>query len=147
MALHNCWTPPGWFFPGLAFGAALNDPAVALAYLGPENRSGQAVQHLQFWRVVSGSVTGSAMVARLSKVDVYLDGASYLPAAFDYNVHSDANAGLDIPVEMSYANYRTVNGALVPFHLQQFLQRSRVLDLNISTITLNSGLTESDFAI
>ena len=86
-------------------------------------------------------------VQALSAADVYLDAASYLPAALDFNVHPDANAGLNLPMEIQFSGYKLANGIRTPSRIQKLLQGSLLLDLSITSITINSGLSDTVFAV
>lgn len=148
MALHNCWMDATWFFPALTFETALNDSQVSLVYVGQESRGGLAVQHLQISRVLSSQTAEvTALVQKLSSMDVYLDAASSLPVALDFNLHPDNDASTNIPVEIQFANYQPVSGMLVPFHIQKYLQFGLMLDLNVSSVTVNSGIPQTEFTV
>jgi hypothetical protein len=148
MALHNCWTDTGWFFPALSFEAALNDPQVAIVYVGLESREGLSVQHVQFSRLVPGqSPNATALIQQLSTTDVYLDAVSYLPVAIDFSVHPDNNAGLNLPVEIQFSGYKLANGIRTPSRIQKLLQGSLMLELSVTAVAINSGLSDAQFAV
>jgi hypothetical protein len=148
MALHNCWTDTGWFFPALSFEAELNDPQVAIVYVGQESREGLSVQHVQFSRLVPGqSPNAAALIQQLSTTDVYLDTVSYLPVVIDFSVHPDNNAGLNLPVEIQFSDYKLANGIRTPSRIQKLLQGSLMLELSVSAVAINSGLSDAQFAV
>jgi hypothetical protein len=76
-------------------------------------------------------------------MDLYLDATTLLPAKLEFNLHPDRDAGTDIPVRIEYANYQTVNGVVLPHHLQKYLSNSLTQDIQIQTANFNSGLTAS----
>ncbi len=148
LALHNCWADPTWFFPALTIQTALNDPQVALAYVGQESKAGTIVQHIQITRLLPGqSATATALIQRLSQADLYLDAASYLPVAIDFNLHPDTDAGLDLAAEIQFAGWHAVSGIQAPSRIQKFLQGGLVLDLSVLTIFVNRGIPQSDFTV
>ncbi len=148
LALHNCWADPTWFFPALTIQTALNDPQVALAYVGQEARAGIIVQHIQITRLLPGqSATATALIQRLSQVDVYLDAASCLPVAIDFNLHPDTDAGLDLAAEIRFAGWHGVSGIQAPSRIQKFLQGSLLLDLSVLTVLVNTGIPQTDFSV
>jgi hypothetical protein len=53
----------------------------------------------------------------------------------------------DIPVEIRFGDYKSVNGFLVPFRIQRVLQGMLNLDLTVTSATVNVGLADSDFAL
>src|SRR5437588_5356259 len=146
MPLHSCWTDPTWFFPALTLQSALNDQQISVTYVGQGTKAGLAVQHIRLSRVVPGqTTTATSLIQRLSQVDIYLDSTTNLPVAIDFNVHPDTDAGLDLPLEVQFSGWQPVNGIQVPSHIQKFLQGSLTLDLSGVTISVNTGLPQSDF--
>jgi hypothetical protein len=149
MSLHNCLTDAAWFFPGFlsAFGTS---QGIQLTYIGPESLDGEPVQHLRVMRFVSDSstvMTAStiAFLATLSQTEIYLDSQSLLPVAVKFNQHPDNDAGVNIPVTITFSDYRTVNGIRAPFHIQKYIQNGLNIDLVLATVTLNSGLSAAEF--
>jgi len=150
IALHNTWTPAAWFAPALVLKTALDDPQLALLNVGPTRLNGQAVEHLRSWRVLtslSGSPETLATIQRLSTLDIYLDATSNLPVEFDFNLHPNSNAGVNIPVAVCFSNWQQSSGAFVPFHIQKFLNGSLLDDISVSSVDFNRGLSSSSFAI
>jgi hypothetical protein len=148
MAMHNGWTDAAWFFP--AFSSAFSsNQNLQIAYIGQESLDGGSVQHIRLNRIVPGDATGtpSSLVSHLSQTDLYFDVQSSLPVAVKFNIHPDNNAAIDIPVEVKYSNYQSVGGVMVPFHVQQFIQNSLHVDIQLTNANLNSGLTTSQFQV
>jgi hypothetical protein len=83
----------------------------------------------------------------LSVADYYFDEKTLLPVALTYNTHPDDNAAVDIPVEIQFSDYRTVGTSQVPFGVQHFLNNVLFLDLQIQTVSFNTGFTATAFAI
>jgi len=147
MAFHNLLTDPAWFFPAFPITHGLSSGYVA-TYVGLETRDGQAVEHLTISQTSAVQTpSGAPTMAHLSQMDFFLDSTTFLPAAVTFNIHPDNDAGLDIPIEVRFSNYRAVNGVQVPFHVQKFLNNGLVLDLQFQTVIFNSGLTASSFSL
>jgi len=147
MSYHNLLTDPAWFFPAFPIAHGLSSGYVA-TYVGLETRDGQAVEHLTISQISAvQSPTDAPTIAHLSQMDFFLDPTTFLPAVVTFNIHPDNDAGLDIPIEVRFSNYRTVNGVQVPFHVQKFLNNGLVLDLQFATAVLNTGLPASLFQV
>jgi len=147
-AIHNSWINENWIFPAFALQAALNDSTYSVVYQGLDKLDGAAVVHLTLYRILPKQLqSANELIKRLTTLDVYLDPASSLPVAIAFNIHPDDNAGLDIPVEIRYSDYKTISGVLVPTHVQKLVQGSVTLDLRVTGVAVNSGLAESVFAI
>lgn len=149
VAVHNCWTDAAWFFPALSSLATASNPGVIVTYVGQETLGGAPVNHLRFSRNVTTkakqAAAATALIAHLSSVDIYLDVTSSLPVAETFDMHPDNDAGKDLPAQVLYSDYRNVNGAMVPFRIRKHLQGGQLLDVTVSSVAINTGLTDADF--
>jgi hypothetical protein len=148
MPSHNLMTWSAWFMPALAFGEIVSSQSSNVSYIGPETKDGVSVIHLTITRPfldVPSDV--AALMQHLSQVDVFLDDATLLPVALDFDIHPDNNELLDLPVEIRFSDYRSVSGVKVPFHVQKYLNNGLIFDIQLQAATLNSGLTASTFVI
>jgi len=142
IAFHNLVNDWGWFpLFSLALARAQNS---VVSLVGTEIRNGQSVIHLA---ASSGfpslSAESSSLLTHLSQIDIFLDATTSLPASIGYNIHPDNNALVDIPIELHFSDYRLVNGAQIPFHIQKSINNSLSLDVQFQTAALNTGLTAS----
>src|SRR5207249_11619003 len=83
------------------------------------------------------------LLQNASRVELYIDAVTNLPTALVYNTHPDKNLAQDIPVEVRFSDYRLVDGVQVPFQIKKYLNRTLVLDVQISSAAVNSGLSAS----
>lgn len=145
---HNCWTDAGWFFPALGSVSLVNQTNAAFGYIGQETHAGVLVHHLRISQAISSNSTATtAALQNLTTVDLYLDVTSLLPTALAFAVHPDDDVSRDLPVEIHFDNYQSVNGAQIPFHVQKFLNGTLQSDLTITTAIVNSGLPDSTFSL
>ena len=147
LAFHNALVDAAWFFPALSCLSIATQPNAVLKYVGQETRYGTSVQHIRFWRVADGSLANQALLTDLSAIDVFLDASTFLPSAITYNTHPENDASRSFLVEVRYSNYQPVNGIQVPFHVQKFLSNSLIVDFQAAQAAINSGLSDSDFAV
>jgi hypothetical protein len=149
MAFHNCFTDAAWFFPALSsLGSAVSNPNFVISYIGPETHAGVAVQHIRFSQsIVSPDSFSVQLIAHLSTIDFYLDSTSLLPVAVAFTTHPGDNGSLDIGVEVRFSNYQVSSGVLVPLHIQRLINGNLYLDLNASSVVLNSGLSDNIFQV
>ncbi len=148
MALHNCLTDAAWFFPALTLKAALANPSIGITYVGPETLEGEPVQHIELVSFPAGqSPATTSQIEQLSAMNVYLDASSGQPVALDFNLHPDDDAGVNIPVEIRYSGYAVMNGVRVPAQIQEYIENTLTLDIEVSSATVNSGLTDGVFAL
>jgi hypothetical protein len=147
IAFHNLISEPAWFFPAFAIARRLSDSGYVASYVGHETHNGAAVEHISVSQTAPlANPPGGATFEHLTQIDFFLDSATLLPSAIDFNVHPDNNALLDIPVEVQFTDYRAVDGAQVPFHIEKLLNNSLILDFQAQSVTLNTGLAASTFS-
>lgn len=135
---HNCMNNLAWFIPGVSlFGG--KQPISVSALLTAEDNSSQPVLHLrqQLTPIDSLDARTRQLLTHLSTIDLYLDPVSFLPAILDYKIHSDRNAAVDIPVQVLFTNYQTVNGVRIPFRIRRYVDGTLQLDLVVSSAQAN----------
>jgi hypothetical protein len=137
-ATHQCWLDTVWFLPQITMQAgagALDDIAAA-----PVSVDAETVRFHHERHPIDASDTQTAkLLAHLSAVDLFVDTGTGLPRALQFSGHPDGDAGVDIPIEIRYSDYRVTNGVSVPFHIQKFINQSLVLDLQVSTVQVQLG--------
>jgi hypothetical protein len=147
MAFHNLLVGPFWFFPVFALTTSSTAQGAVVSYVGAETRNGEPTLHLTITQSLPFAAPPNIpSYAHLTQLDFFLDSTTLLPAALDFNIHPDNDETLDIPVEIRFTSYTTVNGAQIPFHIQKFINNTLSLDLQIQSATLNSGISVSSFA-
>jgi hypothetical protein len=147
IAFHNLLSEPAWFFPAFAIARRLSASGYIATYVGHESRNSVAVEHVSLSQPIASSRNTAALFLHLSQADFYLDSTTLLPVSLTFNVHPDNDAGLDIPSEIRYSDYRVVNGTQVPFHIQKYLNNTLLLDFQTQTVALNTGLNASAFGV
>jgi hypothetical protein len=143
---HNLLTDSGWF-PAFALSSLPSALNAVTTYLGQETKNGHSVYHLSAYQQFPQMFPKTATLTQhLTQTEIFLDASTLLPLALDFNTHPDSDASLDIPVELLFSDYRSINGAQIPFHIQKFLNGSLMLDLQFQTAALNTGLAASTFS-
>jgi hypothetical protein len=138
-AQHNCWTDAAWFFPALSSLTQTANPNFIFKYVGLEVHAGAKTRHIQLYRL--------ATLRQLGTMEFYLDATSSLPVAIAFNLHADDNMNTNVPTEVRFGNYQSINGIQVPFHFQELQNGAPVMDATVTDAALNSGLLDSLFAL
>jgi hypothetical protein len=131
----NCM-PPAWFFPGLTL-LASNSAVSVPAWTPLSYTSDSLGNHLRFQFVVP-TPDGSQKDPQLfSPFDLVLAPDTNLPQHALFMAHPD-NPGVhaDIPVRISYSDYRQVSGVMIPFRVKRFVNESLTLDLSIASASV-----------
>jgi len=146
MANHNLMTDAGWF-PAFTIGNLISATNVTATYVGLETRSGASVIHISANQQFTGlSANSAALKQHLSSADLYFDSSTLLPVSYVFNSHPDDNAGLDIPTEVHFSNYQKVDGALIPLHVQKFINNTLTIDLQFQDASLNTGISAAQIS-
>lgn len=147
IALHNAQMPPAWFSPAFVV-AALSSPDAVLKYVGSATKNGLTLVHIQLsqWGNYR-KLRDAQLFARLSQVDIYLDPKSHLPLVISWNGHPDGDYRQDIPIEIRYGAYGPVGGIYMPARIQRLVNGNLNLDLQITSASVNSGLSDTPFGL
>ena len=138
-AIHNSWVDPNWFFPALSTLVAGSQNGVTLAST-PDS------SHLYArFQIPNQKPAITSEVQNLSTVLYDLDASTRLPTGLHFYTHPDEDLGTNIPVDVLFSDYRAVNGVQVPFHMQRYVNGTLQLEINLSTATLNAGVSDNDF--
>lgn len=133
MAGQNVLTPASWFCPHIALSDILQNQSLNLQFVGLETKNGEAVFHLSVAASEPDNTPTSLLMAHLSTAQIYLDAATFRPVAFDFNVHPDNNATLDIPVEIQFSNFSNSSGVWIPYGVQEFVNSTLTLSLQVES--------------
>ena len=148
MAGHNLFTDPTWFFPTFLINRALSTSSYAISPMDVETQNGVAVDHVKIYQQQSGFTTDlTALIQGLSQIDLYFNPSTLLPVSIAFNTHADNDALLNIPIQITFSNYQVVQGVSVPYHIQKYIQNGLVLDVTVTSVQVNSGLSTSDFQV
>ena len=145
VAGHNLLTDPAWFFPAFLISRVLSTAAYVVSPADAETMDGTAVEHFAVYQQASQADPNAELTQGLSRMDVYLDSSTLLPVATSFNMHPDSNALVNIPTEVKFSNYQSVQGVAVPYHIQKYIQNGLVLDVTLSGAQINAGLSGTDF--
>lgn len=133
-------------FPLPLLAAALNNPDIALQYIGLETLAGVPVQHIRFWNSF-GSQPTLKHLAGFSIRDVWLDAGTGLPRKLGYDRRAASGAEPRIALAVFFSDYRNVGGVVYPFRIQKSLNGTPWTTITIGSVAFNTGLTDADFPV
>ena len=128
---HNCRVALTWLVPDLTLQARVTSLAQQLSAASETApgtyRLSLSESHSEF------SPDLNTLLNNLSTAKLAVDQITFLPATLDFNLHPDKDANTNIAIEVRYTDYRQVNGATIPFHIQRYLNNGLALDLQVET--------------
>lgn len=132
MDSSNCQTP-AWFLPELP--VLLPAKAVPEWSISDQSRDASGI-HLTF---SSAPVADKKNFRPPAIVAMTMDVSAntFLPSQASFFIHPDHRPNVNIPVKVTYEDYRQVSGVNIPFHVQKFVNGTLVLDVSISTANVN----------
>lgn len=143
---------PAWYFPAFIMASA-SSTSYASSDMGQETQNGATVRHVAIWPIYSPTVTvPTAALQEPGQQDIYLDPATLLPVASSFNlVGSLANKNvtpfrkidLYAPEEIRFSDYRLVQGLSVAFHIQVYVNKTLIMDIQLSSVNVNTGVAIS----
>jgi hypothetical protein len=132
MAGHNLLTPESWFCPNITLGRILQS-SLTVQFAGNETKNGVSVAHFTIASPATDNSEPSQLIAHLTTTDLFLDPTTLRPVALDFNIHPDSNALIDIPVEIQFSNYTSVNGLWIPFTVEKYVNSTLALKLQVGS--------------
>jgi hypothetical protein len=133
----NCWTATTWFLPHLALqGVGL--PSI----LNAQSVDGSHIRHQVMF--ASQAASSQPAVANFyskiqtwSKTDLTLDPATSLPSSLKYTIHPDDSSFINLQVEVRYSNYQNVSGAVLPMHIERYINGALQLSIDITSAVIS----------
>jgi hypothetical protein len=125
--------------PGIILAAQLNNSGYSFKFVETTTLNGQAAVHIQ------SALTTDPVASALTLQDWYFDPNSGLPLRVDYRVANSPDLLNPGVVTMQFANFQSVSGILIPFRLLETGLAGEQDIVTITSVTLNSGLSPSEF--
>jgi hypothetical protein len=144
---HNTMHLVALSFPAWKIANALSDTGLALQYTGAETFSGQQVNVVHVQLPVDNSADPGGIASHLSGMDFLIDTATYQVVGIRDAFHPAHDSTQDVMHEIAFSDFREVNGCLVPFSISERVGGQETWAIQLSAITFNVALTDSDFVL
>ncbi len=145
---HNAVNDYCPYFPLASMMADLNNPDLAIQYLGTESIDRSPAHRVRMWNTfASKPEAAAAEMGRYTVSEVWIDASSLLPRKLTYSIFAREAPNEPIPVEIIYAAYRNFAGVLYPTRILKNFNGTAYCLIEIQQVLLNGGLTETDFAV
>lgn len=131
-------------FPSVLIVGALSDPDVAIQYVALEETDSAKVHHVRFWNSFASNPDLQTL-AELTVRDLWVDTVSGVPVKLAFDHRDGGEAAPRIPVAVFYGDYKSTGGLLIPFAISRWFNGTPWQTITIQQVSLNVGLTDSDF--
>jgi hypothetical protein len=144
---HNAVTASNLSFPFAELAARLQDTSYNITYVGLVTKNGQQVHQIRTSKVLATTnATQEQTIVRLTTRDFFIDPQSFQVLGTQDMTHPNNNATQNFTHEILFSDYSVVNGVLVPLAITERIGGQQTWTIQLSQITFNVGLTDSDFA-
>ena len=133
-------------FPLPQIAAVLNNPDSGYLYVGLESLNGLQVHHLRYWNSFN-TQPRFQFLAEFTLMDIWVDAVSSLPQRMSQIQRAGRGSEPRIQLDTYLSNYQKVSGVLYPFSVQKSVNGSPWLTITITSVTLNTGLTDASFPV
>ncbi len=144
---HNAIHLGALSFPQLKIAAVLNNPALSIQYAGSAQVGVRQVNVVHAQLRLDSTSDPDGSVSPLSAMDFLIDTATSQVVSIRDAFHPAGDSMQDVTHEIAFADYRSVNGCLVPFSVTETVGGQETWSIELSTITFNTGLTNADFQL
>ena len=120
---------------------------VNLLYQGTANVQGQSEDVIELDFVPNLSPGSGPIFASMSRTLFFVNQTTKLVDKTQRATFFERDATNTFNEETYYADYRSVNGLLVPFHQTVVIDGKIDTDLIFTSVTFNVGLSDSDFVV
>jgi hypothetical protein len=132
-------------FPLQIVVTALQDSTISLVYVGLETGNGGQVHHIRVIRPITRNADPTDVVGRAATADVLIDANTFQVTSLSSVAFMKERVGVTCPREIQYSNYQAANGVLVPFSITELIAGQQTFNIQLSQVSFNSKLTDSDF--
>jgi hypothetical protein len=143
----NSWNLANLSTPGLALLAALNDPSVSIILAGEPVIGGKQLYDVRIQKNFGSRDDPSGNLSKWSQRDYLIDPASLMVVAAQDTQSSNDSPRHTFRHQLAFSDYRVVNGASFPFSIIETIEGQQTWTIQLSSVTLNSGLTDSTFQL
>jgi hypothetical protein len=131
------------------FSSLLNtsDPNLAFWFGGTETVDGQTANRIEIEYISPPDDPRPHAQRRDGHLTMWVSVASLLPIQIQYPRISRDNPTSVFTTTRVYSDYRTISGIAVPFHQDEYGGNQRISSLQLNTVSFNTGLSDTEFAI
>lgn len=131
--------------PYIYIAASLSDPSTSISYVGVNLQESQKAYDVRIQKLFPTNQDPTGILSKLTRKDFFIDTQTFQVLRISDMVHPEKVATIDIPHEMQFSQYQTVNGVVVPFSIAEITDGQHTYTIQLNRLTFNSGLQDSDF--
>jgi hypothetical protein len=145
MPIHNAVTVGALSLPYLEILEALNEPSTSITTMEGIEIDGQIVSQIRVQRHFSPKLDPAGALTRATFKDFLIDPSTHMILGTSDVIHPVRTLTENLPHQIRYADYRSVNGVQMPFAITETIAWGKTWTIRLDSISFNSGLSKSDF--
>jgi hypothetical protein len=144
-SFYNLATSGSLTLPALRVASILQSTATSIAYVGQVTINGNTAYQIHCVLPANSSAPPAPSLPAFGAFDLFIDSTSFLVDSLQETAYSDANFQISFTHEIDYSNYQAVGGLAAPFGITESVGGQQTWSISLSSLSFNSGLTESVF--
>ncbi len=141
----NSWNLGNLSAPQLALLAALNDSSISVVQIGQPTFGNKQVYDLRLQKSFAATDDPTGQLSKWTAKDYFIDPGTLTIVATQDTEYSNDAPRHSFKHQLAFADYRSVNGVLLPFAIAETIEGQQTWSIQLSSITLNTGLGDSTF--
>ncbi len=133
-------------YPYAILGSVLKNQTATVQYLGSVTKNGHNAHQVRI-QPIPATAEPSGMLHKLSTKDFFIDATTYKILSTLDMVHPDGDFNQEYPREISFSDYRIVNGVLVSFECEERVNGQHTWNIQLTNLSFNTGISDNDFQL
>jgi hypothetical protein len=133
--------------PALSILSEWQSSNIEVRYVGTDTVNGSPAQVIALSFIPTSDPKWSAFYRSTTQTLFYIDQATAFVSKIQYQNFAENDSNVSEKIEIYFTNYRLVNGVQVPFTQTSYADGRLQSALTLSSVTFNTGLTDTDFSI
>ncbi len=131
--------------PALNLVEALGKSSMSILNQGSSMYDGTQVTVVRVERALPSTGSSNLIQDTASVRDFFIDTSTYAILGVRDRAYPKDGVGPTIPHDWVFSNYQNINGVLVPFALKEEIGGQVTMTVQLTQVTFNTGLSDSDF--
>jgi hypothetical protein len=124
------------------------DSSYSVSYVALETLNGSQVHHIHLEEFLPGlSAKTSALYARVSGVELYIDANSLLLLKRSQQLPTDSDMGTTMLLEQYFGGYKMIRGIAIAHQISEDLRGENRAVITVTSVQINQGVSASDFEV
>lgn len=138
---------PYWFAPEIFMSAVSNEKRWVVANSTNGSSGGRQWLHLSINTNSPPGLPAPRDIVKFTTQDVVLYQDNWMPKTISYRQYEPSQRFRPTDIWFQYDDFRVVEGHMMPFHIQRYINATLNLDVRIQTVSLNTNLHPADFTL